>query len=86
MSLEAYKTKHKDEIDLCYKNTYGEQKIKELYDSLAEFMYSTSLTGGINNKKGYKTMNDKINETEIAGHKNKIIDNAPDGHEENQPK
>lgn len=86
VSLEAYKAKHKAEIDLCYKNTYGEEVIKELYDSLAEYMYSTSITGGINNKKNYKTMNDKIKETEIAGHKINIIDNAIDGHEDNQPK
>ena len=86
MSLEAYKAKHKEEIDLCYANTYGKEKVKELYDSLAEYMYSTSLTGNINNKKDYKSMNDKINETEIAGHKIEIVDNAPDGHEENQPK
>lgn len=86
MSLEAYKAKHKEEIDLCYENTYGKEKVKELYDSLAEYMYSTSLTGNINNKKDYKSMNDKINDTEIAGHKINIVDNAPDGHEENQPK
>lgn len=86
VSLESYKAKHKAEIDLCYKNTYGDEIIKELYDSLAEYMYSTSITGEINNKKNYKTMNDKIKETEIAGHKINIIDNAIDGHEDNQPK
>lgn len=86
ISLATYKKLHKDEIDLCYKNTYGEEVDKDLYDSLAEYMYSTSITGNVNNKKDYKSMNDKIKETEIAGNKINIIDNALDGHEDNQPK
>ena len=86
VSLASYKKSHKDEIDLCYKNTYGEEVDKDLYDSLAEYMYSTSITGNINNKKDYKSMNDKIKETEVAGNKINIIDNALDGHEDNQPK
>lgn len=86
VSLAAYKKSHKDEIDLCYKNTYGEDIDKDLYDSLAEYMYNTSITGNINNKKDYKSMNDKIKEAEINGDKINIIDNALDGHEDNQPK
>ena len=86
ISLAAYKSKYKKEIDDCYKCTYGEDIDKDLYNSLAEFMYSQSITGEVNTRKDYKSMNDKIKETEIAGHKIEIIDNAPDGHEENQPK
>lgn len=86
VSLAAYKKSHKSEIDLCYKNTYGEDIDKDLYDSLAEYMYNTSLTGNINNKKDYKSMNDKIKEAEINGDKINIIDNVLDGHEDNQPK
>lgn len=86
ISLAAYKSKYKKEIDDCYECTYGKDIDKDLYDSLAEFMYSQSITGEVNTRKDYKSMNDKIKETEIAGHKIEIVDNAPDGHEDNQPK
>lgn len=86
LTLDEYKKEFKKDIDNCYEKTYGKEMDKDLYNSLAEFMYSDSITGGINTKTTYKTMNDKIKEAEINGEKINIVDNAPDGHEENQPK
>ena len=86
LTLDEYKRDFKKDIDNCYGKTYGKDMDKDLYNSLAEFMYSDSITGGINTKTTYKSMNDKIKEAEIFGKKVNILDNAPDGHEENQPK
>ena len=44
-------------------------------------MYSDSITGGINTKDTYKSLNDKIEDAKV-----KTLDDAPDGHEDNQPK
>lgn len=53
ISFEEFKKQHKDEIDVSYKNTYGDEINKDLYDALADYMYNDSLTGNIQTKEDY---------------------------------
>lgn len=66
LTFEEYKKRNKEFIELCYRNTWGEEEIdKDLYEDLANSMYSDSITGNINTKEDYSSLNDKIEEADI---------------------
>lgn len=66
ISFEDYKKRNKEFIELCYANTWGEGEIdKDLYEELANSMYTDSITGNINTKEEYKSLNDRIEEADI---------------------
>lgn len=53
ITLDQFKKDHKEEIDNSYKMTYGEEIDKDLYNALADYMYTDSITGNVQTKKDY---------------------------------
>lgn len=66
ISFEDYKKRNKEFIELCYRNTWGEGEIdKDLYDELANSIYTDSITGNIDTKEGYSSLVDKIEDAKV---------------------
>lgn len=75
LTIEEFKKRNKDYIDLVYRNTWGEGEIdKDLYDDIVNTMYNDSITGNINTKSDYKSLSNMIDDANI----NKVNDKVED--------
>lgn len=73
LTIDEFKKRNKDYIDLVYKNTWGEGEIdKDLYNDIVNTMYNDSITGNINTKSDYESLNDKIEKSNIKTINNEV--------------
>lgn len=73
LTIDEFKKRNKDYIDLVYRNTWGEGEIdKDLYDDIVNTMYNDSITGNINTKSDYESLNDKIEKSNIKTINNEV--------------
>ena len=73
LTIDEFKKRNKDYIDLVYKNTWGEGEIdKDLYNDIVNTMYNDSITGNINTKLDYESLNDKIEKSNIKTINNEV--------------
>ena len=62
-------------IDLIYRNTWGDEEIdKDLYEDIVNTLYTDSITGNINTKSDYQSLNDKIENANIETVNDKVED------------
>ena len=75
LTIDEFKKRNKDYIDLVYRNTWGEGEIdKDLYNDIVNTMYNDSITGNINTKSDYESLNDKIENANIDTVNDKVED------------
>lgn len=73
LTIDEFKKRNKDYIDLVYRNTWGEGEIdKDLYNDIVSTMYNDSITGNINTKSDYESLNDKIEKSNIKTINNEV--------------
>ena len=73
LTIDEFKKRNKDYIDLVYRNTWGEGEIdKDLYNDIVNTMYNDSITGNINTKSDYESLNDKIEKSNIKTINNEV--------------
>ena len=73
LTVDEFKKRNKDYIDLVYRNTWGEGEIdKDLYNDIVSTMYNDSITGNINTKSDYESLNDKIEKSNIKTINNEV--------------
>lgn len=73
LTMDEFKKRNKDYIDLVYRNTWGEGEIdKDLYNDIVNTMYNDSITGNINTKSDYESLNDKIEKSNIKTINNEV--------------
>ena len=74
-NIDEFKKRNKDYIDLIYRNTWGDEEIdKDLYEDIVNTLYTDSITGNINTKSDYESLNDKIENTNIETVNDKVED------------
>lgn len=75
LTIDEFKKRNKEYIDLIYRNTWGDGEIdKDLYDDIVNTMYNDSITGNINTKSDYESLNDKIENANIETVNDKVED------------
>ena len=75
LTINEFKKRNKEYIDLIYRNTWGDGEIdKDLYDDIVNTMYNDSITGNINTKSDYESLNDKIENANIETVNDKVED------------
>lgn len=65
ITIDEFKKRNKEYIDLVYKNTWGEEIDKDLYDDIVKTMYDDSITGNIDTKANYESLSTKIENVDI---------------------
>ena len=75
LTIDEFEKRNKDYIDLIYKNTWGNGEIdKDLYKDIVNTLYTDSITGNINTKSDYESLNDKIEDANIETINDKVED------------